>query len=169
MDESLGRLWRRRGETSQLVPLQVGLHLLQLFQLRFQNLLFFFCLLQVTVKVIHVIIVGDKSWWWWWCWWSIEGPLVVNIVLLRQGGGGGTKEVLVVPVGSIDQIILEPWTTGQMETAGCHEGCSKVGLSVDLILKWQSWGWGWVIIITETPRADKAGEGKGVDRVGLLW
>ena len=108
----------------------------------------------MSIKVIHVVIMGDKWWWWWW-WWRIEGPLVVNTGLLWQGGG--TKEVLVVPVGSIDQIILER-NTGQMETAGSDEGCAKVGLSVQC----------WLGVSLETARTDKAGEGKGVERVCLL-
>ena len=119
----------------------------------------------MSIKVIQVVIVGDKSWWWW----CIEGPLVVDIVMLRQRGGGqrgggGTKKV-IISVCSIDEIILR--RTGGNQTAGCHEGSPIVGLSIDLILKWPNWSWWWVVTI-ETAGADKAGEGQGVEWLSLL-
>ena len=101
--------------------------------------------------------MGDKCWWW-----SIEGPLVVNIVLLRQRER--TKDVLalVVPVGSKDQIILER-STGQNQAAGGYEGGPIVGLSIEGILKCQSWA-----LRVDTAGTDKAGERKRVERVVLL-
>ena len=105
------------------------------------------------IKVIDIVIVGDKCWWW-----SVEGPLVVNIILMRQG----TKVVLVVPVCSKDPIILEHRSTGQNWTAGGDEGGPEVRLS---ILKLQ--GWAVMVVMVGTAGTDEAGEREGVERVVL--